>query len=159
MPIGWSTEYGIWDGTEFVPLNGVFRLNPPTVSSSRQDITTLCDVGKRRYARARPDVSDPSLEMNYNPGSTDDLLILSLLSSGEARRHRILLPLVTGAISRRFASFDAVVSGYEPAIPLDDRLTAVVSLIPASSEVIWGTAGGALSLILEPGIVEDGIVE
>lgn len=161
MPaIGWSTSYEIWDGSAYAPLSGVFRINPPTHKASRVDITTLCDFRDlRRYGRTRIEAGEPSFEMNYSPNSADDLLLMGLLNSGAAARHRIVLPEVPGIDGRRAASFEAIVSGYETGIPLDDRLTALVSIIPASSLVSWGDVLGPMSLILQPGIVEDGIVQ
>lgn len=143
--IGWSTIYEIWDANAesgaggFVEICGIYNLSPGAQTADRIDVTSFCSPDRRReYIPGLIDNGEGSFEMNYTPGSPEDQLILSLLNSGDVVEHRITLPPEQGATVRHRVTFEASVTGYERSIPVDDRMTATVTLAPSGAEV-WDT--------------------
>lgn len=66
-----------------------------------------------------------SLAINWVPGSTDDLAISTAQKAGEAVETVISVP--TASTDQTF-TFDAIIKGYEKTIPIDDRMTAALTL-------------------------------
>jgi hypothetical protein len=141
--IGWSTIYEVFDASlsppAFVEICEIFNLSPGAQEADRIDVTHFCSPDRRReYIPGLIDNGEASFEMNYIPGSPEDQLILSLLNSGDVVDHRITFPLQQGDTVRHRVVFEASVTGYERTIPIDDRMTATVTLAPSGAEV-WST--------------------
>jgi len=143
--IGWDTIYEIWDPNAesgaggFVEVCEIYNLSPGAQTADRIDVTHFCSPDRRReYIPGLIDNGEASFEMNYIPGSPEDQLILGYLNSGDVVEHRITFPQQQGATERHRVTFEASVTGYERSIPVDDRMTATVTLAPSGAEV-WDT--------------------
>ncbi len=145
--IGWSTIYEVYDASlstpGFVEICEIFNLSPGAQEADRIDVTHFCSPDRRReYIPGLIDNGEASFEMNYIPGSPEDQLILSLLNNGDVVEHRITFPLQQGDTVRHRVVFEASVTGYERTIPIDDRMTATVTLAPSGAEV-WSTVAAS----------------
>jgi hypothetical protein len=60
--------------------------------------------------------------MNFVPGSASDDRLLALDESGDTVEMRIVFP------NNVTWTFDGFVSGYQPAVPVDDKMTADVTI-------------------------------
>ncbi|WP_421930132.1 phage tail tube protein [Nitratireductor rhodophyticola] len=141
--IGWDTILEAYDDASsppgFVQLCEVFNLSPGAQEADRIDVTHFCSPDRRReYIPGLIDNGEAIFEANYIPGSPEDQLILSLLNSGDVIQWRITFPLQRGDTDRHRVTFEASVTGYERTIPVDDRMTATITLAPSGSEV-WDT--------------------
>ncbi|WP_430261920.1 phage tail tube protein [Neorhizobium sp. DAR64862/K0K3] len=136
--IGYGTQYEIWNATlpvpAFVFVAEVTSVTPGAASADRIDATHMMSPGRRReYIAGLIDNGEASFEINWVPGSTTDELLRSLMSSGTTVPHRITFP------NDVTVTYDAAITGYEKEIPVDDRMTATVT-VAVSGEEEWSVA-------------------
>lgn len=136
--IGYGTKYAIWDASlvtpAFVEISEVFSVTPGASAADRIDATHFLSPGRRReHIAGLIDNGEATFEINWIPGNASDLLIRSLMASGATVDHRITYPNKVTVI------FDAAIIGYEKEIPVDDRMTAAIT-VAVSGEETWGVA-------------------
>ncbi|MCK8780561.1 phage tail protein [Rhizobium sp. NTR19] len=136
--IGYGTKYAIWDAdadpAAFAEIAEVFSVTPGAASADRIDATHMQSPGRRReYIAGLIDNGEASFEINYIPGSDTDILLRTLMDSGQTVQHRITFP--NGVT----VTYDASIIGYEKSIPVDDRMTATITVAVSGAET-WGTA-------------------
>lgn len=136
--IGYTSIFEMWDATAspagFVTLGEVTSISPPQFTADTIDVTHMQSPGrKREYILGLISPGEASLEMNFVPGSATDELLRANQDSGVAAACVITFPnLVTW-------SFNALVSGYEVSVPVDDKMACTVTL-QITSEIITGLA-------------------
>jgi hypothetical protein len=130
--IGYGTKYDIFSGGGWVPVAEVITVTPGEATADRVDATHMQSPGRRReYISGLIDNGEASFEINWIPGSVTDELLRGLLSSGEVTEHRITFPTGDTVV------FDASLTGFSKAIPIDDRMTATIT-VAVSGEETWG---------------------
>lgn len=132
--IGYDTRFEIetapGSGT-YVELEEVYEITPPSSTIDKIEVTHMRSPNRRReYIPGLTENGSASLSMNYVPGSASDLRIEELRINGTVLSMRITYP--NGVT----VTFDGFVEEYTPAIPVDDRLTASVSLSVTGDIVI-----------------------
>ncbi|WP_292229500.1 phage tail tube protein [Brevundimonas sp.] len=121
--IGNGTEFQIESATPgtFTTIAEVTDITPPNETVNPVTYATLASP----YMKALAGLIDPgeaSFEMTFQPGSASETLIVTTLHAREAKTFRIVFPnLATW-------TFSGIVTGYEPAVPNDDRMTASVTI-------------------------------
>lgn len=135
---GYGTTYEIWDASDsppaFVEIAEVFSVTPGAAVADRIDATHMQSPNRRReYIAGLIDNGEASFEINWIPGNASDLMIRGLMESGDTVEHRITFP--GGAR----VTFDASIIGYEKEIPVDDRMTAVITVAVSGAET-WDLA-------------------
>jgi predicted secreted protein len=138
--IGYGTTYEIWDASlttpAFVEVAEVINVTPGEAAADRIDATHMQSPGRRReYISGLIDNGEATFEINWIPGNATDELLRGLMDSGETVEHRITFP---GAAPRVTVTFDAAIIGYSKAIPIDDRMTATITVAVSGAET-WGT--------------------
>lgn len=127
--IGWGSEFHLHDGATpgaLVMLGQVTNVTPPNEQAEDVEVTHYKSPGKRReYIGGLIESGEGTIEMNYLPGSPTDLLIRAALTAGTPRAYKIVLP--DGAGTHEIDGF-CIVKGYERAIPIDNRMTATVTV-------------------------------
>lgn len=141
--IGYGTTYEIWDASlttpAFVEVAEVINVTPGEAAADRIDATHMQSPGRRReYISGLIDNGEATFEINYIPGSATDILLRTLFESGDTVEHRITFPAPTGD-PRPTVTYDASIIGYSKAIPIDDRMTATITVAVSGAET-WGTA-------------------
>lgn len=136
--IGYGTKYRIWDSTltvpAFVEIAEVINVTPGAATADRIDATHMQSPGRRReYIAGLIDTGEASFEINWVPGNGTDELLRRLMSSGAVEQHEIEFP--NGVT----VTYDAALTGYEKDIPVDDRMTATIT-VAVSGEETWGEA-------------------
>jgi predicted secreted protein len=139
--IGYGTIYEIWDAglttPAFVEVAEVINVTPGEATADRVDATHMQSPGRRReYVSGLIDNGEASFEINWVPGSDTDVMLRELFTSGETVQHRITF---AGDAPRVTLTFDASIIGFSKVIPIDDRMTATIT-IAVSGEETWGTA-------------------
>lgn len=139
--IGYGTIYEIWDASlttpAFVEVAEVINVTPGEATADRIDATHMQSPNRRReYISGLIDNGEASFEINWVPGSATDELLRDLFESGETVEHRITFP---GDAPRPTVTFDASIIGFSKAIPIDDRMTATITVAVSGAET-WGTA-------------------
>jgi predicted secreted protein len=140
--IGYNTRYAIETGVAtnvFTELVEVYDCKPPEATISEFDQTHYQSPGRaKEFGAGLTDNGTAMAAMNYFPNSVTDQRIETLRASGLILRHRITYPNGTTV------TFPAFVSGYTKAIPLEDRITAEMSVRVAGAVVI---AAGAIPVV------------
>ncbi|MDH0116755.1 phage tail protein [Rhizobium pusense] len=139
--IGYGTIYEIWDKSlgvpAFVEVAEVINVTPGEATADRVDATHMQSPNRRReYISGLIDNGEASFEINWVPGSDTDVLLRELFESGESVNHRITFP---GAAPRVTVTYEASIIGFSKAIPIDDRMTATITVAVSGAET-WGTA-------------------
>ncbi|MDP2358018.1 MAG: phage tail tube protein [Beijerinckiaceae bacterium] len=143
VSIGYGSTYAIWDASlsvpAFVELEEVISITPGEAETDRVEATHMSSPGRRReYVAGLIDSGEASVEINWVPGSDTDLLLRALHASGETAQHRITLPANADG-DRVTLTYDAQLLSYNKSLPIDDRMTATVT-ISVSGEETWGVA-------------------
>nr|CAD6417715.1 tail protein [Rhizobium sp. Q54] len=141
--IGYGTIYEIWDASlttpAFVEVAEVINVTPGEATADRIDATHMQSPNRRReYISGLIDNGEASFEINWVPGSDTDVLIRELFESGETVEHRITFPAAAGD-PRPTVTYEASIIGFSKAIPIDDRMTATITVAVSGAET-WGTA-------------------
>lgn len=139
--IGYGSTYEIWDASlvtpAFVEVAEVINITPGEATADRIDATHMQSPNRRReYISGLIDNGEASFEINWVAGSATDLLLRRLFTSGETVEHRITF---AGPAPRVTVTFDASLTGFSKVIPIDDRMTATIT-VAVSGEETWGTA-------------------
>ncbi len=133
--IGYDSSYHISNGDSpetFEEIGEVFNITPGEESTDRVDVTHYKSPDRRReFVAGLIDPGEASFEINWIPGNDTDEFIRQLRTSGETRTHKIRFP--NGVT----VSFDAIILSYSKAIPLDDKMTATITVAVSGAET-WG---------------------
>lgn len=137
--IGYSSKYEISNGDSpetFFEVGEVFNITPGEEATDRIDVTHYQSPDRRReFIAGLIDPGEATFEINWVPGDETDEFIRDLRTSGETRTHRITFP--NGVT----VSYDAIILSYSKAIPLDDRMTATITVAVSGAET-WGQVSG-----------------
>ncbi len=114
-------------------LAEVTSVTPPEDEVAEVEVTHYESPGRtREFIAGLADAGSTTVEMNWVPGSATDELLTVAKADRLVRTFRIVTP--PGEGSQQF-TFPAYVNGYSRALPLDDRLTATVTLRIAGAVV------------------------
>jgi predicted secreted protein len=127
--IGYSTLFKTGNGATpevFTTVAEVTNITPPAMSRDTVDAThEESPDGWREFIAGLKDGGEVSLDMNFVPDSADALAFMAewdATGSSALKNRQIVFP--DGSI---FA-FAAILTGYEPDAPIDDKMAASVTL-------------------------------
>lgn len=130
--IGYGSTFGIdpAGGTSFTTLGEVTNITPPSDSIDVVDVTHMQSPNRtREFLAGLRDPGTASFEINFVPGSASDDLIQQVRDAGTVVSCRITFP------NAATWTFDGLLTGYEPAVPNEDKLSATVSFKVTGSYV------------------------
>lgn len=123
--IGHGTKFELGDGADpevFTEIAEIFDFTPPNETTDTIDATNFQSPNRyREFIMGLTDPGEISFEMNFVPGSTSETKILAAKASQTAKTGRITFP------NDWTWTFDVLITGYEPAVPADDKMTATVT--------------------------------
>ncbi|MCG7520849.1 phage tail tube protein [Ruegeria sp. Ofav3-42] len=132
--LGYDTAYAIHDGQDpgaFQDIAEVMEITPPNEQSDDVEATHYKSPGKKReYIQGLTDPGEMTFGINWIPSDATDTIIQGLKASGEKRDHRITWP--NGVTW----TFNGYIKGFEPTAPIDDRMTATVTVRVSGSTTI-----------------------
>ena len=135
--IGYNSQYEISNGDEpetWQIIGEAFNITPGEETTDRIDVTHYKSPDRRReFVAGLIDPGEATFEINWIPGNDTDEFIRDLRTAGTTRTHRITFP--NGVT----VSFDAIILSYSKAIPMDDKMTATITVAVSGAET-WGTA-------------------
>ncbi|MGE4339150.1 MAG: phage tail tube protein [Pigmentiphaga sp.] len=152
--IGYGSRFEVSqdNGATWFEVAEVFDITPPSDTVDMIDATHMQSPDRtREFIPGLIDPGEASFEMNFLPGSTSDAKIREIKASLARVRCRLTFP------NNATWTFSAQVSGYEPAVPNDDKMTATVtfrvtgSYVPAPAAAPVNTVLPAIS-----GVAQDG---
>lgn len=112
-------------------LTEVISITPPTFTVDQVEVTHMQSPGRiREYISGLIDPGEAGLEMNFVPGSDSDQLLFNWMNTPitttRRRTCRVIFPPTTAGTF--YWQFSGEITGYEPALPNDDRTTATVTI-------------------------------
>ena len=131
MPnIGYGVTLAVSDAAPAVtPVNTIGQITNFTPPSATRDIIDVTSSDSPNFARefiaGLIDFGEASAEINWDLGTPSDLLLKSLLTERTPRTWRATFSQYTPA---RTLTFTAFLTGYEPDAPLEDKMTATITL-------------------------------
>jgi len=125
--IGWGAAFHLDNAAGVLTeLAEITAITPPNPTQAVVEATHFKSANRRReYIAGLIEDGEGTFEMNYDPNSATDSLIRTALSDGVTRDYRIDIP--DGASTWQ-VSGQCVVVGYERNIPIDDRMTATLTV-------------------------------
>jgi Lambda phage tail tube protein, TTP len=138
--LGYGSEFAIVSDASpdlYVPISEILSITPPSAVLDQIDVTHMTSPNRRReFISGLIDGGECSFEMNWIPGSTSDDRLFELLNLGVgiSRRRSCRISYPNGVTD----TFDAELTGYEPAVPFDDKMTATITF-KVTGDVTRGT--------------------
>lgn len=125
--IGYGSEFWLDNASgTLTQLAEILSVTPPNPQVATVEATHMASPNRRReYIAGLIEDGEGTFEMNYVPGSATDILIRAALADGVTRSYKIVLP--DGDAGWEITG-DCVVTGYERNPPIDDRMTAVLTV-------------------------------
>ena len=126
--------------TDFTYIRETYTATPPSDTDDQVDATHFQSPNRyREYIPGLTDAGEASFEMNYVPGSPTDRFLTSI--KGKRLIARLTFPNGVQII------FMASRGGYEKDVPIDDKMTATLTL-KVSGEPIITEPAAPINLIL-----------
>lgn len=122
--IGYGSTFAVSTdgGSTYVSLAEVTSITPPSDNLDIIDATNMDSANAtREFIVGLNDPGNCALEMNFVPGSTADQKIVQIRDARVAVYCRITFPNAV------VWTFLGILTGYEPAIPTDDKMSATVT--------------------------------
>jgi len=130
--IGYGSKFAVStdDGATFTDIAEVSNITPPSSSIDVIDATHMQSPnGDREFILGLNDPGEASFDMNFVPGSAADLKIQGVRNARARVRCRVTFP--NGVTW----TFSGILTGYEPAVPTEDKMTATVTFKVTGSTV------------------------
>jgi len=122
--LGYNSFFAIDDGLgTFDTIAEIFEISPPNQQTSDVDVTHMASPNKtREFIQGMVDPGEMSIGINWVPGDATDVILQALKTSGAVRSMKITWPnLVTW-------TFSGFIKGFEPSAPIDDKMTATITV-------------------------------
>ncbi|MFH8369198.1 phage tail tube protein [Streptomyces sp. NPDC018031] len=114
----------------FTAIANVTSITPPALARETLDMTTHGSPDQyREYIGGIKDGGEVSIDINYDPRLHDPLV--ADLDDDEPRDYRVVWPGTLGSWE-----FSAVMTGFEPDAPHDDKLSASVTFQVSGKPVL-----------------------
>ncbi len=110
----------------YVDMAEIISITPPNFSLDQVDVTHMTSPSRNReFISGLNDPGECSFDMNFVPGSTSDDRLFELLNlpTGASRRRNCRVSYPNGVTW----TFSGELTGYEPTVPVDDKMTATVT--------------------------------
>lgn len=110
----------------YVDMAEVISITPPTFNLDQIDVTHMQSPNRNReFISGLNDPGECSFDMNFIPGNSSDDRMFELLNlpTGAPRGRNCRISYPNGVTW----SFTAELTGYEPTVPVDDKMTATVT--------------------------------
>lgn len=121
----------------YVDMAEVISITPPSFSLDQVDVTHMASPNRNReFISGLNDPGECSFDINFIPGNATDDRMFELLSlpTGTSRARNCRISYPNGVTW----SFQAELTGYEPTVPVDDKMTATVTF-KVSGSISVGT--------------------
>lgn len=107
-------------------LGEVTNVTMPNEQISEVEATHYESPGRaREFIPGLSDAGEITVELNWVPGDATDKLIAAAKADGKVRTMRVVTPPDD---TQQMYSFPGFIRGYERALPMDDRLTATITI-------------------------------
>jgi hypothetical protein len=121
----------------YADLAEVVNITPPSATLDQIDVTHMTSPNRRReFISGLIDSGECSLDINFVPGNSTDIRLFELINLpvGVSRRRNLRISFPNG----RTWSFTGELTGYEPSVPVDDKMSATVTF-KVTGDVLAGS--------------------
>jgi hypothetical protein len=134
-----STNVGIGLGSQFhlanasavlTQLDELLSVTPPNPQIDDVEATHMGSTA-REFIAGLTDYGSGDFTFNFIPGNATDVLIRAAIADKVVRAFKIVLPIASG--SHQEITGNCIVKGWVPADPIDDRMTATLTVRYTSS--------------------------
>lgn len=126
--LGWSTLFQSGNGATpevFATFAEVTGITPPALSRDTVDAThELSPEAWREFIAGLKDGGEVSFDMNFVPDSVEAASLMAELDAqgrSAVKNRKVIFP------DGSYFTFAAILTGYEPDSPLDDKMSAAVT--------------------------------
>lgn len=123
---GYDTAFAIHDGADpgvFQAIAEVMEITPPNQQSDDIEVTHYKSPNKKReFIQGLTDPGEMTFGINWIPSDATDVILQALKTSGAKRDMKITWPNGTTW------TFNGYIKGFEPTAPIDDRMTATITV-------------------------------
>lgn len=106
----------------FTSIGEVTSVTPPAIARDAIDATHTASPEKwREFIAGLKDGGEASADINFVPGSVGHGLLMDQLDLDDASVCQITFP------DGSMFDFSAILTGYQPSVPIDDKMTATVT--------------------------------
>ena len=120
---GKGTAFQRWNGSEWEAIAQINSISGPSMSRETVDVTTLDSPGGyRKFIPSLKDAGEISLSMNFDINTYE--LMKDDFEDDDLQEYQIVLPDADSTTLR----FSGMVTGLPLDIPLDDKITADVTI-------------------------------
>jgi predicted secreted protein len=125
--IGYGAEFWLDNASGVLTeLDEVLLVTPPNPQTADVEATHMQSPNRRReYIAGLIEDGEGTFEFNYIAGGATDLLVQAALNDGVTRSYKIVLP--DGSTGWEITG-DCIVKGWERSVPIDDRMTATLTV-------------------------------
>lgn len=114
--LGYGSTFGIHNGSIYVDVAEVTNITWPGYSRDAVDATHMASPDTfREYIPGLMDAGEVTIELNFQPSASDVIVAAMVAGKGAFQIEHV---------SGVKVQFDAIVTGYEPTVPLDDKMVA-----------------------------------
>lgn len=126
--IGYQMTFGIWNGVSYNNVAEVTKITPPQYQREAIEATHQGSPnGYKEYIAGLLDASTVTVEINYVPSASDPIIAAMQAGVGQ---FRITFP------NNVTCTFSGVITEYSPETPIDDKMSATISIMP-SGRPVW----------------------
>ncbi len=124
--IGWGATFAVHNGTSLVILGEITGISIPAAETEEIDATHFGSPNRRReFIAGLIEDGEGTFEMNLVPGSVTDILIRAAQAAGDTRTYEIIIPKPSGTWK---IAGSCIIRRYERMVPIDDKMTASVTV-------------------------------
>ena len=125
--IGYGSEFWLDNaGGTLTQLDEVLSVTPPNPQTTDVEATHMLSANRRReYIAGLIEDGEGTFEFNYVAGGATDVLVRAAINDGVTRSYKIVIP--DGSTGWEITG-DCIVKGWERNIPIDDRMTATLTV-------------------------------
>jgi len=124
--IGHGGIFEMHNGAQFQVIGEVTNISPPKLARDAVEAThTESPEGWREFIAGLKDAGEVSVELNFVASGPSDDLIRAQFDTAVASQLRITMP--SSSSPTESLTCNAILTGYEPSMPIDDRMTATVT--------------------------------
>lgn len=126
--IGLGSTLKIDNGSAVLTAVGeVIEIGLPNPQVEEVEATHFASPGRQReFIPGLIDNGEIAFRINWLPGNATDTLINSALTAGTSRDMEVEIP--SGPATKQKFAFKGIVKGFEKSVPIDDRMTATVTV-------------------------------
>jgi hypothetical protein len=129
-----TTNVGIGLGSEFwldnasnvlTQLDELLSVTPPNPQIDDVEATHMGSTA-REFIAGLTDYGSGDFTFNFVPGNATDVLIRAAIADRVERSYKVVLPIAAGGSQE--ITGNCIVKGWAPSDPIDDRMTATLTV-------------------------------